>query len=98
MGPQHVKVVYYSILAIYCVCGLFILWKVPPYLTAQIGSVLQNLALGMSAFLSLYMNRTLMPKQVQPNLVMQIGSVVCGIFFIGISAAVLGMWINQFWR
>jgi hypothetical protein len=97
-GPQRVKVVYYSILGLYCVCGLFILWKVPPYLTATIGSVLQNLALGMSALVSLYMNRTLMPKQVQPNWLMQIGSVVCGIFFIGISAAVLGMWINQFWR
>ena len=98
MGPQRVKVVYYTILSIYCVCGLVILWRVPPYLTATIGSVLQNLALGMSALVSLYMNRTLLPRQVQPNILLQIGSVVCGIFFIAISAAVLGMWINQFWR
>jgi hypothetical protein len=97
MGPQRVKFVYYSILAVYCVCGLIVLWKVPPYLTATISSVLQNFALGTSALLSLYMNRTLLPREVRPSLLMQIGSVVCGLFFIGISAAVLWMWFSRLW-
>ena len=97
LGPRRVKHVYYSILAIYCVCGLTILWLVPPYLTATISSVLQNFALGASALISFYMNRTLMPREVQPNWLMQIGSVVCGVFFIGISAAVLWMWASRLW-
>jgi hypothetical protein len=97
LGPRRVKHVYYTILAIYCVCGLIILWRVPPYLTAMISSVLQNFALGTSALLSLYMNRTLMPREVRPHWLMEVGSVVCGVFFIGISGAVLWMWLSRLW-
>ncbi len=97
LGTRQVKIVYYCILGLYCVSGLTILWLLPALKIATISSVLQNFALGTSALLSLYMNRTLMPRQVQPNWLMQIGSIFCGVFFIGISGAVLWMWASRLW-
>ena len=95
LGSRRVKSVYYGILGLYCIGGLVILVLLPAVKIATISSVLQNFALGTSALLSLYLNRTLLPRQVQPNWLMQIGSAVCGIFFLAISGAVVAMWISQ---
>jgi hypothetical protein len=85
---HHVTYVYYSILGLYAVWGLFVLWRLPALDIAKIGAVLGNVALGFSALQSLVTNRALLPKELQPHWVLQIGVVLCGIFFIGISAVV----------
>jgi hypothetical protein len=41
------------------------------------------------------MNRVLLPREVQPNWLMQIGSALCGFFFLSISGAVLWMWMTR---
>jgi hypothetical protein len=88
--PGHSVVrVYYGILAIYCVWGLVALTLMNPLQIAIIGPVLGNIALGFSAFHTLAVNRRLLPKPLRPNLLMQFGLVLCGVFFIGITATIL---------
>jgi hypothetical protein len=88
VGGHHVTYVYYSILGLYAVWGLFVLWRLPALDIAKIGAVLGNVALGFSALHALYANRVLLPKELQPSRLLQLGVVLCGIFFIGISAVV----------
>jgi hypothetical protein len=88
VGGHHVTYVYYSILGVYAAWGLFVLWRLPALEIAKIGAVLGNVALGFSALHALYANRTLLPKQLQPHWVLQVGVVLCGVFFIGISLVV----------
>jgi hypothetical protein len=94
MGGTHVKYVYYSILVLYAFWGLFVLWRLPALDIAKVGAVLGNVALGFSALHSLYANRVLLPKQLQPHWFLQIGVVLCGIFFIGISLVVVADILN----
>ncbi len=89
MGGTRVKYVYYSILALYAVWGLFVLWQLPALQIAKIGAVLGNVALGFSALHAWYANRALLPRELQPNWLLQIGTILCGIFFIGITAVVV---------
>jgi hypothetical protein len=89
LGGTRVKYLYYSILSLYAVWGLFVLWRLPALDIAKIGAVLGNIALGFSALHSLYVNRTLLPKPLRPHWIMQIGVVLCGLFFIGISLVVM---------
>ena len=86
---NQVKYVYYGILSVYFCWGLFTLWFFDPLKTAKIGTSIQNVALGFSAIHTLVVNRTLLPKQLRPNLFMQAGLATCCIFFFGISAVVL---------
>ncbi len=84
-----VRRVYYGILAIYGVWGLVALSLFNPLQIAKIGAVLGNLALGVSALHSLYINRCLLPKPLQPSLWLQFGVLLCGFFFIGATVLVL---------
>jgi hypothetical protein len=89
LGGTRVKYIYYSILGLYAVWGLFVLWRLPALDIAKIGAVLGNIALGFSALHALYVNRTLLPKPLRPHWVLQIGVFLCGLFFIGISLVVI---------
>jgi hypothetical protein len=89
LGRGEVRYIYYGILTIYAVWGLVILWYLPALQIAKVGAVLGNLALGFSTLQALYVNRVLMPPDLRPNALLQIGTVCCGVFFLGISMAVL---------
>lgn len=89
LGRGDVRTVYYGILAGYGVVGLVILTLLPPVKIATIASVLQNIGLGSSSLMSLYINRRLLPKELQPGWFHQLGVILCGVFFLGISAALL---------
>lgn len=88
-GGAKVKYLYYGILVIFCLWGLFALSLFDPLQILKISTVLQNVALGFSALHALYVTRALMPKELRPSLFMQLGVVACGAFFLGISAVVL---------
>ncbi len=81
--------VYYSILATYCAWGLVTLALFDPLQIAKISGVLMNLALGWSAIHAVYVNRMLMPRRLQSPWFMQLGSVLCGVFFLGVSTIVI---------
>ncbi|MGP0062072.1 MAG: hypothetical protein ACLQGP_00535 [Isosphaeraceae bacterium] len=53
------------------------------------GAVLGNVALGFSAFRTLSVNRTLPPRELRPNLVIQLGSNGYDVFFSAITAMAL---------
>lgn len=86
-GPK-VKYLYYGILAIFCVWGMFALWLFDPLQILKISTVLQNVGLGFSALHTLYVTRALMPRELRPGLILQMGVIACGAFFLGISAIV----------
>jgi hypothetical protein len=93
--PGHsVKRVYYMILAIYAVWGLAALTLLSPMQIAKMGAVLGNVGLGFSAFHTLFVNRTLLPKPLRPNLLMQFGLFACGMFFLGITAVTVASLIS----
>jgi hypothetical protein len=89
LGQGEVRYLYYGILLLYGLWGLFVLWLLPALQIAKIGAVLGNVALGVSALQALYVNRRLVPPALRPNLALQLGTVVCGLFFLGISIAVI---------
>ena len=85
----QVRLIYYGILGVYGVWGLFALAMFDPLQIAVIGAVLQNVALGCAALHTLYVNRTLLPKELQPNALMQFGLVFCSLFFITVTFVVV---------
>jgi len=86
---RDVRYVYYGILIGYCLWGLPVLWLLDPLRIAKISTVLQNVALGTIALLSLYVNLVLLPKELRPGRFHQIGVVACGLFFLGVSGALM---------
>ncbi len=86
---RGVTYIYYGILVLYAVAGVVALSFFSPFQIAKIAAVLMNVALGVSAWHSLYVNRSLMPRELRPSWLLQAGTVVCGLFFIGISVVVL---------
>jgi len=89
LGQGEVRYLYYGILLVYGVWGLFVLWLLPALQIAKIGAVLGNVALGVSTLQAVYVNRKLLPPPLRPNLLTQSGAVICGCFFLGISIAVI---------
>ena len=81
--------VYYGILTLYAVWGFVLLALFPPLKIATIGAVLNNVALGFVTLHSLYVNRTLLPRSLRPNIFLQIGAVLCALFFFGVTAVVV---------
>jgi hypothetical protein len=93
LSGDRVRWIYYSILTLYGMWGLVALSLFDPLEIAKIGAVLMNIALGWSALHAVYVNRALLPAELQSNLFMQLGTIACGVFFLGISVIVfLTMW------
>jgi hypothetical protein len=83
---HQVRYVYYGILAIFGLWGSVTLAWLDPLQIAKLGAVLQNIALGFSAFHTLYVNRTLLPREIRPNWFMQAGLIATGVYFLSITA------------
>ncbi len=79
---RHIGRLYFGVLCIYLVFGLVMLTLVPgdKLLTMATG-VIYNYALGFSCFHVLHVNRTLLPKEIQPGWFQQLGLVCGGLFF-----------------
>lgn len=89
LGQGEVRYLYYGILAAYGIWGLFVLWLMPALQIAKVGAVLGNIALGVSSLQALYVNRTLLPPELRPHPLTQMGVALCGVFFLAISLAVI---------
>ena len=85
---NQVKYVYYGILSGYCLWGLVVL-QLNPRVILVVAGVLMNIALAFAALHTLYVNRTLLPPELRPNLLMQFGTLCCGLFYLGISGIVI---------
>jgi hypothetical protein len=89
LSGGEVRFVYYGILGLYALLGMVILWFVSAIAIAKIGVVLGNLALGFSTLQALNVNRRLLPRELRPGWLQQAGTFCCGIFFLGVSIAVI---------
>jgi hypothetical protein len=86
---NQVKLIYYSIVTIYGVWGLFALSLFDPLQIAKLGASLGTVALGSTALHTLYVNCTFLPPELRPNWFMQLGLACCGVAFLGMSVVVV---------
>ncbi len=86
---SQVRYVYYGILSLYAVWGLFALSLFNPLQIAKIGAVLGNVALGVTCLQAWYANRKLLPRELQPSWFLQVGALACGLFFLSITMVVV---------
>jgi hypothetical protein len=84
---NKVKHIYYSLLGVYAIFGLIALRVTPnPLVLAIASGVMLNFALAFSAVHSLYVNLTLLPRDLRPGWTMRIGLVACAVLYFCISA------------
>lgn len=89
LGGNQVKLIYYAILTVFGIWGLFALSLLDPLQIAKLGACLGNVALGATALHTLYVNRTLLPRETRPGWFQQLGLICCGVSFLGITVIVV---------
>ena len=92
MKPHQVSRIYYGILTLYVIwsfiCAyLFTRFGTPKLMTIVIAN-LNNLAIGITAFVVITMNRRLLPPVLRPRWYQTLGMLMCGLFYLGLSALV----------
>ncbi len=93
MGDHQVRLVYYGILAMYVLWSIisatiFLRFGDAPTLMVTTIANLNNLAIGVTAFHVLWINRTLLPAPLRPRWYAQAGIAACGVFYLGLAALV----------
>jgi len=83
--PQSVGKLYFAMLCAYCVSGLFVLAFVPQGLIMKWATNIYNYALGISCLHVLYVNMTLLPRELRPNWFIRTTLVFAAVFFTGIA-------------
>lgn len=88
MRADQVKYIYYSILTAY-VLWTFVVWVLfsaygTPKLMVEVIANFGNLAIGITSFMILRINRKLLPLQLQPRWYHRAGILGCGVFYIGL--------------
>ena len=89
-SPDRAHVVYYAIMAAYCVWGLVALGLTPdPLVLAILGACLGNLGLALSAAHVVHVNRALLPAEARHGWPFDLALLAAAVFFLGISAIAL---------
>lgn len=93
LKPHQAYRVYYTILAGYVLwsfvaAAVFLTFGDAPKLMVTVIANLNNVALGVTAFQVLHINRTLLPPPLRPKWYNQCGVAGCGVFYLGIAALV----------
>jgi hypothetical protein len=83
--PQSVGKIYFGMLCVYCLVGLFVLSSVEQKMIMPYATNIYNYALGLSCFHVLYVNWALLPRELRPNWFIRISLVMAGIFFTTIA-------------
>jgi hypothetical protein len=82
--------VYFIVLCVYAVCGLSILWLVDkPGYVFKLSTTGYNLAFAFSAWHTVFVNSTLLPKPLRPHWLIRVGLILggCCFFFMFVMAA-----------
>ena len=82
MPPGAIKTVYFRVLIVYALLGLVTLVSIKPATLLMIAAAIYNYALGISCLHTLYVNRSLLPRQLQARTSMQIALLLAGLFFL----------------
>jgi len=93
MKSDGVKYIYYGILGAYVLWSfiaatIFLNFGNAPTVMVTVIANLNNVALGLTAFHVLWINRNFLPKQLQPRWYNQVGIALCGIFYFGLAVLV----------
>ena len=94
MKGNEVRKIYYVILTCYVVWSfvsatIFLQFGNAPKLMVTVIANLNNVALGATAFMVLYINRKFLPEPLRPRWYNQLGIVCCGLFYLGLATLVL---------
>ena len=90
MGGHNVNRIYYGILFTYVAWSFFCAYAFstrPRLMTLVIANV-NNVALGLTAFHLLWVNRRLLPGPLRPRWFSQLGLFFCGVFYFGLATLV----------
>ncbi|HYG75836.1 MAG TPA: Nramp family divalent metal transporter [Planctomycetota bacterium] len=82
MDPKKIRHFYFGFLSVYFISGLFLLSVAKPVGLLFIATTLNNFALGFSCFHTLYVNCSLLPRELRPSWITRILLSCSGIFFI----------------
>ena len=90
MKPNQASRIYYTILSIYVIWSIisatvFLSFGDAPRLMVTVIANLNNVALGLTAFHVLWLNKHFLPKQLQPKWLNQVGIISCGVFYLGMA-------------
>jgi len=93
MQPHQASRIYYTILTCYVLWSfiaatIFLSFGNAPTLMVTVIANLNNVALGLTAFHVLWLNRNLLPAPLRPKWFNQIGIGSCGVFYFGMAALV----------
>jgi hypothetical protein len=101
MRDHQVKYIYYTILFSYVVWTFVFAWAFSygtPKLMVVVIANLNNLAIGVTSFQLLWVNRTLLPPPLRPRWYQQLGVATCGVFYCGLFVLVLVVIIDKYSR
>jgi hypothetical protein len=93
MQPHQASRIYYTILGCYVLWSfiaatIFLSFGNAPTLMVMVIANLNNVALGLTAFHILWINRTLLPEPLRPKWYNQLGIGCCGVFYFGMAVLV----------
>jgi hypothetical protein len=89
-GRRRAALIYYGALVVFTAAGLFAFTLAEPLALILIGANLAAVNFAVLAFHTLWVNRTLLPRELRPPLWRQAALLVCGCFFAGLACAALG--------
>jgi hypothetical protein len=89
---NEVRRIYYGILIGYVAWSLICFWAFSVYGSPKLMTIvianLNNVAIGVTSFHLLHINRTLLPPALRPRWFQQLGLLCCGLFYVGLSLVV----------
>ena len=92
MQPHQVGRIYYTILVIYVSWSFICAWYFTKYESPKVMVLvianLNNIGLGLTAFLVLRNNLVYLPRQLRPGWIHRIGIIGCGVFYLGLALLV----------
>jgi hypothetical protein len=94
LDPHAIRLVYFSVLAAYFAVGVFFLSIARPLWLIIVYGNLGNLVLGISCWHVLYVNLTLLPRDVGPRWPARAGLFLSGLYFIGLAALTAAVWLR----
>ncbi len=89
MDTRNIRYVYFGVLCAYATCGIVMLSFSEPTTLVKYATNAMNFAFGLSAWHTLYVNHTLLPKQLRPGWFITTVLVLAGVFFHSLATMAL---------
>ncbi len=81
IDPKNIRYVYFSVLAVYSVFGAVMLSMNEPESLLLVATTIYNFALGFSCWHTVWLNNTLLPRELRPRLFANVTLTLAGAFF-----------------